>query len=155
MTSNSRPWALTCALNLCAVFAATGCASMAEEQTETSMPEHAARIHFLEIVTPDVAATCTALEKVHGLSFGEPVPEFGNARTMSLHGGGRISVRAPMRETEQPVVRPYALVEDIDAAVEAAQAAGAVIALPPMEIPGQGKFAIYILGGIEHGLWKT
>ena len=25
---------------------------------------------------------------------------------------------------------------------------------PPLEIPGQGTFSIYILGGIEHGLWQ-
>lgn len=59
-----------------------------------------------------------------------------------------------MRETEKPVVRPYLLVEDIEAAVEAAQAAGGEIAMLPTEIPGQGTFAIYILGGIQHGLWQ-
>ena len=68
---------------------------------------------------------------------------------------GKIGVRAPMREDEQPVVRPYVLVEDIEAAVKAAQAAGAEIAMPSTEIPGgHGKFAIYILGGIQHGLWQ-
>ena len=60
-----------------------------------------------------------------------------------------------MRDTETPIVRPYILVEDIAAAVKVADEAGAVIALPPMEIPGQGMFAIYILGGIEHGLWQN
>ena len=28
------------------------------------------------------------------------------------------------------------------------------VAHPPMEIPGQGTFAIYIQGGIHHGLWQ-
>ena len=101
-----------------------------------------------------VDATCSVLEKVHGVSFGSPVEELGNSRTAALRGGGMLGVRAPLRETELPVVRPYALVEDIEAAVQAAHAAGAVIALPPMEIPGHGKFAIYILGGIEHGVWQ-
>ncbi len=111
-------------------------------------------VEYLEIVTPDVDATCEALAKMHGVSFSEPVAEFGNARTATLRGGGRIGVRAPMRETEDPVVRPYVLVDDIEAAVEAADAAGAEIALGATEIPGQGKFAIYILGGIQHGLWQ-
>ena len=83
------------------------------------------------------------------------VAEFGNARTADLAGGGRIGVRAPMRETEKPVVRPYLLVDDIEAAVKAARDAGAEIAMPPMPIPGQGTFSIYILGGIEHGLWQN
>jgi len=116
--------------------------------------EDAVKVHYLEIVTPEVDATCDALEKLQGVSFGEPIPELGHARTATLDSGGRIGVRAPMRETEEPVVRPYLLVEDIGAAVDAAQAAGGEIAMAPMEIPGQGKFAIYILGGIQHGLWQ-
>jgi len=80
--------------------------------------------------------------------------ELGNARTAALDGGGKIGVRAPMSPTEEPVVRPYVLVADIQAAVAAAEKAGAQIAHPPLEIPGQGTFAIYILGGIQHGLWQ-
>jgi predicted enzyme related to lactoylglutathione lyase len=114
----------------------------------------AVTIQYLEIVSPDVDATCGALEKVHAVTFGKPVAELGSARTATLAGGGRIGVRAPMRDTEEPVVRPYLLVDDIEAAVKAAESAGAAIALPPMEIPGQGTCAIYILGGIQHGLWQ-
>jgi predicted enzyme related to lactoylglutathione lyase len=116
--------------------------------------EDAVKVHYLEIVTPEVDATCDALENLQGVRFGEPIPELGHARTATLDSGGRIGVRAPMRETEEPVVRPYLLVEDIGAAVDAAQAAGGEIAMAPTEIPGQGKFAIYILGGIQHGLWQ-
>ena len=112
------------------------------------------KVHYLEIVTPEVEATCEALEAAHGVSFSEPVAELGGARTASLAGGGRIGVRGPLRETEQPVVRPYVLVEDIEAAVEAARAAGGEIAMPPTRIEGHGTFAIYVLGGIEHGLWE-
>jgi hypothetical protein len=111
-------------------------------------------IRYLEIVTPDVDATCASLEKLHGVSFGAPDAGLGNARTAALEGGGKIGVRAPMHETEQPVVRPYVLVGDIEGAVEAARAAGAEIAHPPLEIPGHGTFAIYIQGGIQHGLWQ-
>lgn len=111
-------------------------------------------IHYLEIVTPDVDATCTAYATLHGVRFGEPVAEFGNARTAELGGGGRVGVRAPMHETEEPVVRPYWLVDDVEAAAKAAEAAGAEIAHPPMEIPGHGTFAIYIQGGMEHGIWQ-
>ena len=32
--------------------------------------------------------------------------------------------------------------------------AGAELALPPMEIPGHGTIALYLLGGNEHGLWQ-
>ena len=116
--------------------------------------EAALKVQYLEIVTPSVDKTCALLSEAHGVAFSEPIAEFGNARTANLMDGGRLGVRAPMRETEDPVVRPYVLVDDIQAAVKAAEAAGAEVAIPPLEIPGQGTFAIYILGGIEHGLWQ-
>ena len=116
--------------------------------------EESMQVRYLEIVTAEMEKTCALLEAVHGVAFGKAVMELGNARTASLSDGGVISVRAPMRETEAPVVRPYVLVDDIDAAVKAAKGKGAEIAIGPMEIPGQGTFAIYILGGIEHGLWE-
>lgn len=115
---------------------------------------NAVLIQYLEIVTPEVDATCALLERVHGVSFGDPVPAFGNARTAPLNGGGQIGVRAPMRDDESPVVRPYLRVDDIEGAVEAARAAGTQVAIPPMEMPGHGKFSIYLQGGIDHGLWK-
>ena len=64
-------------------------------------------------------------------------------------------MRAPMHESEEPVVRPYLLVDDIEAASRTAAEAGGEIAHPPMEIPGHGKFAIYIQGGIHHALWQV
>ena len=113
------------------------------------------KIQYLEIVTNEVDATCAAQAQLHGVSFSDPDPGLGNARTTPLPGGGLLGVRAPMHESEEPVVRPYLLVDDVEAAAKAAEAAGAEIAHPPMEIPGHGKFAIYIQGGIHHGLWQT
>jgi predicted enzyme related to lactoylglutathione lyase len=55
---------------------------------------------------------------------------------------------------EKPVVRHYVLVDDIHAAVKAAEAAGAEGLMPPTEIPGRGTFAFYYLGQIKHGLWQ-
>jgi len=43
---------------------------------------------------------------------------------------------------------------DIDASLAAALVAGAELAHPPMEIPSHGTFAIYLLGGVQHGLWQ-
>tara|TARA_R110002072_G_scaffold302758_2_gene488487 strand:+ start:15274 stop:15618 length:345 start_codon:yes stop_codon:yes gene_type:complete len=113
------------------------------------------QVHYLEIVTDDVDAVCATYGKTYGVTFGKPVAELGNARTAALVGGGSVGVRAPMHETEQPIVRPYLRVEDIDAATQAAAGAGAEIAHPPMELPGLGKFAIVIQGGVNHGLWQV
>ena len=111
-------------------------------------------IHYLEIVTKQVDAVCATYAAANRVRFGEPDAALGNARTAALPGGGLVGVRAPLRATEEPVVRPYWLVDDIEAAVAAAVDAGGALALPPMEIPGHGTCAIYIQGGIDHGLWQ-
>ncbi|MFH2056572.1 MAG: hydroxylase [bacterium] len=112
------------------------------------------QIHYLEIVTKEVDAVCAAYAKANGAQFGEPDAWLGNARTAALPGGGLVGVRAPLHEREEPVVRPYWLVEDIEAALDAAVAAGGEVAHPPLEIPGHGTFAIYLQGGVHHGLWQ-
>lgn len=116
--------------------------------------EKAIVVQYLEVVTADMEATCAALEKLHGVRFSEPVAALGNARTATLEGGGRVGVRKPMREDEAPVVRPYLLVDDVEAAVKAAKAAGGEIAMTATILPGHGKFAIYVLGGIQYGVWE-
>jgi len=113
------------------------------------------KIHFLEIVTPDVDGACSLYSMMYGVTFGDPDQDLGGARTADLDGGGMLGIRAPLRDTETPVVRPYVLVDDISAAVSAATEAGAEIAMTPTEIAGYGQFAIVIHGGIESGLWQT
>jgi hypothetical protein len=52
--------------------------------------------------------------------------------------------------------------KEVDAVCAAYAAANGVhfgeteaqVAHPPMEIPGHGTFAIYIQGGVHHGLWQ-
>ena len=112
------------------------------------------QVHYLEVVTPDVEAVCEAYAQSHNVEFGEGDPNLGGARTAKLANGGMLGIRGPLRETEEPVVRPYMLVDDIQASVDAAAKAGAEVALPPMEIPGYGTFAIVVQGGIDSGYWQ-
>lgn len=112
------------------------------------------QIQYLEIVTKDVDAVCAAYAAMNGVQFGEPDAGLGNARTAAMPGGGLVGVRAPLRANEDPVVRPYWLVKDIEEAVAAVVQAGGHVAVPPMEIPGHGTFAIYLQGGNDHGLWQ-
>jgi len=144
---------IVCALSLVGLVGVLG-ASVVRTDGQVRAQAAPMQVRYLEIVTPDLDETCAALGAAHGIEFGDPIPELGNARTAALADGGMIGVRAPMRATEEPVVRPYILTDDIEAAIEAAEVAGAEIAIPPMEIPGQGTFAIYLLGGIDHGLWQ-
>lgn len=112
------------------------------------------KIHYLEIVSDNIDAVCKAYKAVHGASFGAADPLLGGARTATLPDGSIVGVRGPLSESEEPVVRPYWLVEDIEAALAHAVGQGAEIAHPALEIPGKGTFAIYIQGSVYHGLWQ-
>ncbi len=145
------------AVAACVLVGAALRPAAAQETVEKGAAEKepAMRVHYLEIVTKDVDAVCATYAEQHGVEFSEPVPELGNARTAKLAKGGLVGVRAPMREDEAPVVRPYMLVDDLASAVAAAKAAGAEIAIESMEIPGRGTIAIYVQGGVQQGLWKA
>jgi len=102
------------------------------------------KVHYLEIVTPDIESVCKAYELAQNVKFGAPDEMLGGAKVCELSDGSIIGVRAPLRENETPVVRPYYLVDDIEKAVSKVVGQGAEIAVPPLEIPHKGKFAMYI-----------
>jgi predicted enzyme related to lactoylglutathione lyase len=110
--------------------------------------------HYIEIVSENVDTQCGALEQVHGLSFGPEVQDLGQARVAKTASGTLVGVRAPLAGHEQPITRVYFAVDDITEAVEAAETAGALIAYPPTEQGETGTWAIYVLDGVQYGLWQ-
>ena len=112
------------------------------------------KVHYLEFVSTEAEAQVASLEKIHGISFGSPVAELGNAKTADMSDGSIVAVRAPMHDAEEPCTRPYFLTEDIEAAVKGLEEHGAEIAMMPTESPGRGSFAIYFQGGVQLGLWQ-
>ena len=111
-------------------------------------------IHYLELVSDD-ADTLTALyQRVHGLSFGPPDADLGSARVAAQADGTLVGIRRPLAAHEQPTLRTYLAVDDIQLAVEEAEAHGAHIAYPPTRQGRRGTFAIVIQGGVQHGLWQ-
>lgn len=122
--------------------------------TPTNDVHPSPRIHYLEIVTPDVTTQCAALERLHELTFGPPVADLGQARVAQAPDGSLIGVRAPLAEHEQPIVRTYLEVEDIAQAVQEVEAAGGVVAYPPTRQGETGTWAIYFVGGVQMGLWQ-
>lgn len=111
--------------------------------------------YYLEIVTPDVEAARQLYGKAYGWRFEAKGPEWGGSFVAALPDGSLCGIRAPLHDQEKPIVRSYLRVNDIETAVQEAGRLGAQIALEPMEIPGQGKIAIYVHGGIEQGLWQV
>ena len=113
------------------------------------------QIQYLEIVTPDVEAVCATYSRLYDVTFSEIDTRLGGARTAALPGGGLLGVRPPLHESEAPIVRPYLLVDNIERATSDAVNAGALVAHEPTELEGLGAFAIFIQGGIHHGLWQA
>lgn len=118
-----------------------------------AVPEHG--IHYLEIVTPDAEAVSNIYSQAYGWEFAGMTPELGNAFVATLPNGSLCGIRAPMHEQEKATVRTYVRVADIESSIETAANLGATVALAPTEIPGRGKIAIYLLGGIEQGIWQV
>lgn len=112
-------------------------------------------IHYLEVVSADMDREIALFEAAHSVSFGDPVEALGGARTAMAPGGGIIGIRAPMHDAERTVARPYFLTETLDDQIAALSKLGAEIAIPRMEIEGHGVIAIYIVDGIEYGLWQV
>lgn len=111
-------------------------------------------VYYLEHVTSDVDGLCAALSVSMGCVFGDPVAELGSARVADRPDGSKWGVRAPMHGDEAPATRPYFLVEDIQKATKDAEANGAIVAHPPMEISGRGRFSILFLGDLQFGFWQ-
>lgn len=117
--------------------------------------EKAINVYYLEYVTTEADATVEMLAAAHGVEFTPPIAELGGSRVAQLAGGASVGVRAPMHGGEKPVTRAYLLVDDLQAAIKTATDAGGQVMVPPMAIEGFGKFALYQLGGVEHGLWEN
>lgn len=111
-------------------------------------------VDYLEIVSNEVDNLTSLYEHMYGLSFGTLDPDLGQACVASRSDGSLIGIRKPLATHEQPIMRAYLAVEDIQAAVQRAEESGATIAYPPTRQGSRGTFAIVIQGDVEHGLWQ-
>lgn len=111
-------------------------------------------VHYLEVVPPRPEAARDLYAGAYGWSFSSAVPELGNTLVASLPDGSLCGICAPMSEHEKPIVRTYLRVVDVEKAVREAEHLGAEIALWPTDLPGYGRIAIFIHGGIEQGIWQ-
>ena len=110
--------------------------------------------HYLEIVSTNADTLAGLYERVHGLSFGSPDPDLGQARVATREDGSLVGIRKPLAAHEQPTVRIYIAVENIEHAVKQAGELGATIAYGPTRQGTRGTFAILLQGGVQHGLWQ-
>ena len=111
-------------------------------------------VHYLELVSDDADALVGLYQRMHGLSFGAPDADLGQARVATRADGTLVGIRKPLAAHERPIVRTYLAVDDIQLAVKKAGESGATVAYPPTPQGKRGTFSIVIQGGVEHGLWQ-
>jgi len=119
-------------------------------------------VHHVSLLVSDTGRALEFYRDLLGLEVDGSRPDMDYPGAWLRVGSAQIHLlELPdvLRGTERPEHggrdRHFAmLVDDLDAAAAAAVTGGGEIAHPPMEIPGHGKFAIYIQGGIHHGLWQ-
>ena len=111
-------------------------------------------VDYLEIVSNDVDTLAGLYQRLHGLSFGAPDPDLGQARLATRADGTLVGIRKPLAAHEQPIMRSYLAVGDIHQAVKHAEEHGATVAYPPTQQGQRGTFAIVIQGDVQHGLWQ-
>ena len=111
-------------------------------------------VHYLEIVSNHVDTLTTLYERMLDCSFGPPDRDLGEARVATRSDGTLVGIRKPLAAHEQPIVRTYLAVEDIQRAVKKAEDSGAIVAYPPTQQGQRGTFAIVIHGDVQHGLWQ-
>jgi predicted enzyme related to lactoylglutathione lyase len=111
-------------------------------------------VHYLEIVSNDVDALTALYQRMYGLSFGAPDPDLGQARVATRADGTLVGIRKPLAAHEEPIMRTYLEVQDIEQAVKKAEDSGATVAYPPTRQVQRGTFAIVCQGDVQHGLWQ-
>ena len=111
-------------------------------------------ITHIEFPADDVERAKRFYGAVAGWEFGEMdgLPNYWLFRTSPAAGGG-VGKRG---ETVGNVVRVYIDVDDLDAAIAAAEANGGSVVTPPRPVPGQGRYAAVLdPEGNEVGLFET
>lgn len=111
-----------------------------------------------EWVSNDVAASRAFFTAVFGTEFQDmsnPQGEYWTFGNQDLGVGG--AIRSLMDEDQgHTYSAPYLAVEDLDAAIAAAEAAGATIMVPKVPVPGMGWFSWFKApGDIIVAAWQN
>ena len=120
---------------------------------------------WYELMTTDPEGAKRFYEAVVGWTIGEPAPagdiEYRMLSAPDGHAGGMLTLTPEMCEGgARPRWLGYLGVDDVDAAIEKAVAAGAEVQMPASDIPGVGRIAmiadpqgvpIYLMRGASDG----
>lgn len=98
-----------------------------------------------ELTTPDPAAAATFYAALFGWTVTAPMAEMGDYRLAQI---GETSVAGIMAPPPGAAAMPpqwgcYVTVSDVDATVAKVVELGGTVLVPPMEVPGVGRMAVF------------
>jgi hypothetical protein len=85
---------------------ALGC-QRTESDVEREASSEPSILYLVEIVSNDVDALTELYQDLHGLSFGPPDPDLGQARVATRADGTLVGIRAPLADHDTPIVWTY------------------------------------------------
>lgn len=112
--------------------------------------ETMARIVFVELPAQELAASRTFYTSV----FGWTLTDFGPTYSCTMTGDVDLGLQADMREAPSAPL-PVVLVDDLEAALSAAQNAGATISKPIFAFPGGRRFQFLDPNGLELAIMQA
>ena len=111
---------------------------------------------WADLSTSDVEGAREFYGALFGWEWEIAGPEYGNYSTGSLRGKKVAAVASRMDDSQPVVWTTYLAVDDADKWAAAVPEAGGTVAVPPMEIPGQGRMAIGVdPTGAAFGIWEA
>lgn len=111
---------------------------------------------WVDLATPDVAASCAFYRAVLGWTFSDPFEDFGGYVDASYDGEMAAGIGPTMAPGQATAWTVYFAVADADATAAAITGAGGTVAVPPFDVGALGRMAVAAdPTGAGFGLWQA
>jgi uncharacterized protein len=97
---------------------------------------------WLDYAAPDVAAAAAFYADVLGWDYDVSGPEYGHYHVALVGGRAAAGLGQPSNDDTPPVWTVYLATRDVSAFARRAEALGATVLAPPLEVPGQGHLTV-------------
>lgn len=112
---------------------------------------------WVDVMSPDIGVSRAFYAGLFGWQMLDSPPEFGGY-TMALVDGRAVAALSPMPPGyDLPIAwSTYLATDDADATVQAVEAHGGKITVPPVDVPTVGRFAVATdPSGATFGVWQA
>jgi predicted enzyme related to lactoylglutathione lyase len=110
---------------------------------------------YVDIGSPDPAATAAFYSALFGWSVDDLGPDAGGYRMARIEGDDVAGI-GPQQSPGPPYWTTYFTVDDVDLTAKKVESAGGSVLAPPMDIPGGGRIAVFMdVNGAAFSVWRA